>query len=84
MGARLTLGQVRPKKKFLEVVPIRDPKSFFSDVDSDNEQSRQTVNGLRYLRRGHEHAAGGLDGAFEMALPGVQEEEDTLKASLPL
>ena len=42
------------------------------------------MNGLRYLRRGHEHAAGGLDGAFEMALPGVQEEEDTLKASLLL
>ena len=90
MGARIALGQVRPKKNktWTEVVPSGrasedggDRRSFFSDVEPNEEdaqtQIRQTVNGHTYLNRGHGHAKGaakGMTETFEMVLPGVPEE----------
>ena len=87
MGARIALGQVRPKKKKASEVPSRrasedggDRRSFFSDVEPNEEdapQIRHSTNGYHYLNRGHGHtkrAAKGMTENLTMVLPGVPEE----------
>lgn len=78
MGARISMGQVRRKKRKKEshlspVLPIKGSDDeapnidFLADVEEHVPQPRQSMNAERYLTRGRHHAEVALD------LPGIPE-----------